>query len=89
MPNDTDLDAVKTFYDPHPGFAGASIPIPGPVKKAAEALDGKTMSLRDAIALIQAATGGRVEDVPKHGYIALRLGRAGSTEHLFRVIKYR
>ena len=83
-----DLDEKKTFYDPHPGFAGAAIPIPGPVKAAADALDGKSMTLREALAKIRATTNGSVEVVSKYGYIGLRLG-GGHAEHFIRVIKYR
>ncbi len=91
LSKETHLDEVKTFYDPHPGFAGAAIPIPGPVKAVADQLDGKTMTLREAIAALQAATRGKVYAVPEHSYIALHLGddTGRYAQHLFRVIKYR
>jgi len=85
-----DLDAPRTFFDPHPGFAGAAIPIPGPVKKAADALDGQTLSLREAVARLRAAGIGSIEVVPEFGYIGLCLKGGGrGAEHYFRVISYR
>lgn len=55
------LDALKTFFDPHPGFAGTFFPIPGAVKKIANELDGTSMPLRDAIKKIEAVTNGKVD----------------------------
>lgn len=49
-----DLNAVVTFYEPHPGFGGAGVPLSGPVKKAIDELNGKTMTLRQGIAKIKA-----------------------------------
>ena len=84
----TDLDAVKTFYDPHPGLAGALIPIPASVKEVANELDGRRMSLRKAVAKIQAVTTGSVEVVKKHNFISLNL-TDGDLGHQFRVIRFR
>lgn len=36
-------ETVVTLYDPHPGFAGAVIPIPPAVKRVADALNGQTL----------------------------------------------
>jgi len=82
-----DLDKPRTFFNPHPGFAGAAIPIPTAVRKVAEGLDGQTISLREAIARISAVTSGRVEPVPQYDYIGLWL-ETGTATHLFRVICY-
>jgi hypothetical protein len=37
------------FFDPHPGFLGAAIPLPFRMKDEANKLNGQTMPLRDAI----------------------------------------
>lgn len=85
-----DLDAPRTFFDPHPGFAGAAIPIPGPIKKVADELDGQTMPLREAVDRLRAVGIGTIKVVPEYDYIALRLGGGDRyVGHLFRVIKYR
>jgi hypothetical protein len=82
-----DLEAVKTFYDPHPGFQGAAIPIPEPVRLVAVALNGTALSLREAAARLQTATKGSI--AVEDGFIGLRLGRPGGPVHYFRVIRYR
>lgn len=56
-----DLNAIVTFYEPHPGFGGAAVPLPGPVKIAIDELDGKTMTLRQGIAKIKATSVGKLE----------------------------
>jgi len=85
-----DLDEVKTFFDPHPGFAGAAIPIPAAVKKVADGLDGQRLSLREAVARLQAVTPGKVEVVAEFDFIGLRLDGSGRhLSHFFRVIRYR
>ncbi len=87
---EVDLDEVKTFYDPHPGFAGAAIPIPWAVKKVADELDGQRLSLREAVARLRAVTPGQVEVVADLNFIRLRLAGSGRyLYHFFRVIKYR
>ena len=40
-----DSDQLKTFYDPHPVFAGAAKPIPIAVKRVADELAGEKMPL--------------------------------------------
>lgn len=84
-----DMDAPRTFFDPHPGFAGAAIPIPGLVRAIAQDLDGETLSLREAVTRLRTAGIGTVEVVEQHQYIGLRLGGGGNPEHFFRVIRYR
>ncbi|MDP3999324.1 MAG: hypothetical protein Q8P76_01860 [bacterium] len=81
---------MPTFFDPHPGFAGAAIPIPPQVKKVADGLNGQIMSLQTAVRKIQYVTQGKVKAVPdpRHGFIGLTL-RSGDTTHFFRVIRYR
>lgn len=90
-------DTIVTLYDPHPGFAGATIPIPATVKRVADDLDGQTMPLGEAIARIQAVTNGRVEYVTyiTHQWIRLWLPADASPHgrqwigHSFRVIRFR
>ncbi len=85
-----DMDKPRTFFNPHPGFAGAAIPIPGPVKTIAEDIDGKTMSLKDAVERLKAVGIGRIEVVSKYDYIALWLGEdPNKRRHMFRVICYK
>lgn len=79
---------MPTFFDPHPGFAGAAFPIPAEVKRVADELNGKRMSLRKAVKKIQAVTIGEVEVVSKDKYIGLTI-TDGSTAHFFRVIRYK
>ena len=81
------LDEVKTFFDPHPGFAGAIIPIPAPVKQKADELDGKTMSLRDAVNSLQNVTCGKVSVMDC--WIALKLCEPNGLTHMFRVIRFK
>ncbi len=79
---------MPTFYSPHPGFAGAAIPIPLEVRQVAKKLNGKKMSLRKAVKKIQAVTFGRVEAFPREKYIGLYIEYAAAL-HFFRVIRYR
>lgn len=81
------LDAIKTFFDPHPGFVGATIPIPAAVRKVANDLNGKSVSLREAVAKIQAITSGKVS--VRNGWIALELRESNGTRHMFRVIRFK
>ena len=86
---DIDLDAPRLFYDPHPGRAGAAIPIPSAVKAAAEAMDGMTLPLSAALRAFRLLGIGTIDVVPEHSYISLRIGGNGRPEHCFRVIRYR
>lgn len=44
-----------TFYEPHPGFAGAAICFPNLLKEVADSLDGSEGTIEDAITLFQEA----------------------------------
>lgn len=84
------LDERKTFYDPHPGFMGAAIPIPDAVKKVADKLNGKNMSLRRAIDRLKKVTNGEL--FMRMDCILLKERGAGNYAggwHIWRVIKYR
>ena len=84
------LDEVKTFYDPHPGFAGAAIPIPPAVKKVADELNGKTLPLREAMNRIRRVTKGELKIVILDiGFIMLKIKARDGATHGFRVICFR
>ena len=83
------LDAVKTFFNPHPGFTGAMIPIPESVRKVANELDGKSMTLREAIARIQTVTKGKVSIANNYDFISLEITEASGIRHRFRVISFK
>jgi hypothetical protein len=90
--DDLDLNQTVTLYDPHDGRRCCDMPIPAAVLRAAQQLDGQTLTLKEAVARIQAqAPAGQVYPIPKHGYICLHVGdyRQGQPEHLFAVIHYR
>ena len=76
----------KTFFDPHPGFAGAAIPIPAAVKKVADELNNKSLPLSEAVAMIQATTKGKVSI--RDGWIALVIYEPNGAMHMFRVIRF-
>ena len=82
-------NAVKTFFDPHPGLAGAMIPIPEAVRKVANNLNGKSMTLREAVARIQAVTKGTIRVVERYKFIYLELPGSGGIRHGFRVIRFK
>lgn len=68
------LDAVVEFYNPRWGL-GAAISLPLEVKKVVNEIDGKTMSLREAVEKIKqtvkGARGMSVKVVDEYKYIAL------------------
>jgi hypothetical protein len=47
-----------TFYDPHPGLLGCLYRLPASVKVAADALDGQTLTLDEALARLREAAAG-------------------------------
>lgn len=83
------------FYDPHPGFLGAAVPCPEEVRRAAEALADKVLSVDKALARLRAATRlpGKAEisaqDVsPTEGWIRLLWETPSGMIHIFRLIRY-
>lgn len=86
-------ETTAAFYDPHPGLLGAVVPIPSAVKRIANALNGKTLPLREAVAQLQAVTRGRIEVVSSSGHQYIRLWIPGDGRpylgHCFRVIRFR
>lgn len=83
------LDSIKNFFDPHPGSAGTAIPIPAAVKRVANELSGKSMSLRSAIAKIQAVTSGKVDVAKNYDFIKLEISEDNGIKHSFRVISFK
>ena len=81
-----DLDAIKMFFDPHPGFIGATIPIPTAVKNIADKLNGKCMPLREAIDSLKTVTDGIL--TIKSDWIALEISESDGKKHVFRVIRF-
>jgi hypothetical protein len=53
---------VKTFFDPHPGFAGAAIRLPDVVRLVAKGMSGKEMELEKAVSVLQDAANNLVAD---------------------------
>jgi len=84
---ETDLESVKIFYEPHPGMLGAVYPIPGPVQKVAHELDGKTLTLREAVEKIKAVTSGEVK--VRKDCILLHIGIQGGVENMWRVVRFK
>ncbi len=86
---------AKLFYDPHPGFGGAVVPLPATVLQAARELNGQVMPVPQAIGLLQRAfpSGAfRADEQPDEssaGSIILKVGREGGVQHVWRVIRYR
>jgi len=83
-----DLEKIREFYDPHPGLAGAIVPIPEPVRIAAVELCNQKISLNKAVGKIRAVTTGEVEIDSEYKNINLKI-RQGGLEHNFLVIRYR
>lgn len=84
------LEQRAYFYDPHPGLAGAIIPIPDAVKKEADALDGQTRRLRDVLLILKSAAraSGGAEVTICENYIKMEQ-KVGDFTHSWRVIRYR
>ena len=86
-----DLDTPQTFYNPHPGFLGAAIPIPPAVKRVAHKLNGQTLSLREALKRLRAVTKGELSVVIvdiNFIMLVLKTGR-NIIRHSFRVICFK
>ena len=78
------------FYDPHPGFAGAMLPLPSSMLKLANELDGMTMELSDGLEKIKSVAeiyGGRVKRVEWAQSVHFEYNSGGYT-HGYRLISY-
>lgn len=89
-PKKVDMDILRVFFDPHPGFASAAVSIPQKIKKVADELSGQTMSLYEAVKRLRAVGVGNIDVMADRNYIRLSLGsNEGVIEHIFHVIYYR
>lgn len=82
-------DAVKTFFNPHPGFVSGKLPLPPKVKMAVDALDGRHMPLREAIAKIRAVTSGGVSVRNDEIILEFFFYRSDAVSHRFHLIRFR
>jgi hypothetical protein len=74
------------LYDPHPGFAGALAPIPTKIRLAAEAFDGKTVSIDHMVESLQSVSdevNGSVAIHEEYKYISFRSG-----PHFYRLLRF-
>jgi hypothetical protein len=83
------------FFDPHPGFGGAAVPLPDRVKIAADELAGKRLPVEAALAVFKVALakmppGYEVKDTQSE-CLMLRYKPTGASfpQHVWRVIRYR
>ncbi len=79
------------LYDPHPGFVGAAVPLPEPMKELADKLDGLNMSLEDALdnlSPVAEELGGFVRLVEDGKYIRFGYKKESGKEHSFRLLSY-
>jgi hypothetical protein len=86
------MTELVELYDSHPGFAGAFVPLPKPMKEIADSLCGQKMTLEEAIEKITPAsklTGGTVGVVEKDKYIFFKFGKKKSYVAYYMLIRYR
>ena len=94
------LTQVKSFFDPHPGFGGAAVPLPPPIKEAADNLNGQKMSLEDALEKIKGVVrklfpkGGWDVEVKEKSWVALTIHEnggwsKGGRTHMWCLIKFK
>ncbi len=86
------LNQKVELYDPHPGFAGAAVPLPQPMKILADGLAGQSMTLEQALKIIAPAAeklGGVAAVVEKFDYISFTYHERSGRTHLFRLLRYK
>lgn len=87
------MEQKFTFYDPHPGFSGASAPLPYAMKKAVDGLDSQMLSLDEVIAKLQPIAenlGGTLKIMEKKKYINFTMKDDGRhLIHIYRLICYK
>ncbi len=89
MSNDS-LKKVFEFYDPHPGFGGAVVRLPEEMKKVADELNGRKISLEEALGNFNSVVekiGGYIEI--QSSYLAFRYDEKNGRKHCFRLIRYK
>jgi len=80
------MEEMVSFYDPHPGFGGPITPLPKSMLSVVRELDGKTMSISDAVEAMKKVSNVGVE--VKNDYITLTLiDKQGRTHH-WRLISF-
>ena len=80
------------LYDPHPGFGGAAVPLPLPIKELIDTLVGKEMSLEEAVERLSPAAqscNGNVEIIEHYQYLGLKIKEEDGRTHFFRLMRYR
>ena len=97
MPLTTDTTRAR-FFGPHPGFLGALARIPGGVRMVAVGLNGQTVLLRNALAMLAAAVPNRQEftldvipksdDWPAKVMLTYVPTGGGYPQHAWRVIQF-
>ena len=75
------------LYDPHPGFLGAILPLPKPMKDLADRLNGKVMDLEECLKFIKKEAekykNGRADVCEDNKIIFFNYG-----PHLYRLLRY-
>lgn len=76
------------FYEPHDGKPGGPlVPLPNHVRNAANALDGKIMTLKEGLEKIQSEVQGELRVVERYQCISYKY-KSGPFKHMYRLIKY-
>lgn len=78
------------FFDPHPGMAGCTAPLPPEIKKVSDALDGQVLPIEDVLQQLRAVAG-KMEVKDAGGMITLMRGSFARNEfpvHSWRVLRY-
>ena len=79
------------FYDPYPGFLGALLPLPKIIRETAKKLDGKIMTLEEALDILNPQAekvGGSVEIAYSHSFISFDI-QSSIFHHSYRLIRYK
>ena len=88
-PDNLDLETMREFFKPHPGGPGGALMLlPAELKRVVDELAGKTMTLREALARIEAVTNGEVE-VCDSGYIDVTIKEDSRRVHAFCIIWFK
>ena len=86
------LQRKVKFYDPHPGFGGALKPLPMSMINIARELDGKKMTLEEAMEKISPIARridkGEIGIVDDMNYICFEF-KSGIFTHYYCLIKYK
>ena len=82
-----------TFYDPHPGYKGAMIPLPKPMKEIADILDGQEMNLEEAVGAIESIANQFNESVVKvveeSNWISFQFEDSMGRTNGYRLLRYK